>query len=206
MKFLDLRKALKEYTLFSVQEIKKIDHTFHRRRLSEWQEKGYINKIIRGYYMFSDVELNEPVLFEIANRIHQPSYISLEMALSYYHLIPESVYGITSITTRKPYQYSTALGEFSYRYVKPALFFGYELVNYQPHKTFKIGYTEKVVVDFFYLNPHIKLPHDFESLRINTTRFWEQINEDRMNEFVERMAQKRLTHTMRIFMEYMKHA
>ncbi|RQW01933.1 hypothetical protein EH222_14260, partial [candidate division KSB1 bacterium] len=76
MKFLDLKEALKGYTLFSVQEIKKMDPTFHRRRLSEWQEKGYIKKIIRSYYVFSDVELDEPVLFEIANRIHQPSYIS----------------------------------------------------------------------------------------------------------------------------------
>jgi predicted transcriptional regulator of viral defense system len=206
MKFLDLKEALKGYTLFSVQEIKKIDHTFHRRRLSEWQEKGYLQKIIRGYYMFSDVELNESVLFEIANRIHQPSYISLEIALSYYHLIPESVYGITSITTRKPYQYSTSLGEFSYRYVKPSLFFGYELVNYQPNKIFKIGYPEKVLIDFFYLNPHIKSSDDFESLRINSTQFWEHINEDRMYQFVERIAQKRLTHTVRTFMECMKHA
>ena len=206
MKFVDLQEALKGYTLFSVQEINKIDPTFHRRRLSEWQEKGYIKKIIRGYYVFSDVELDEPVLFEIANRIHQPSYISLEIALSHYHLIPESVYGITSTTTKKPYQYSTLLGEFSYRYVKPALFFGYELVKYQPNKMFKIGYPEKVIVDFFYLNPHIKSPDDFESLQINTIQFWQQVNEERMYQFVERIAQKRLAHTMRIFMEHMKHA
>lgn len=206
MKFLDLKEALRGYTLFSIQEIKKIDPTFHRRRLSEWQEKGYIKKIIRGYYMFSDVELNEPVLFEIANRMHQPSYISLEMALSYYHLIPESVYAITSITTRKPYQYSTPLADFTYRYVKPALFFGYELVNYQPNKIFKIGYPEKVIIDFFYLNPHLKSPSDFESLRMNTTRFWELIDEQRLDQFVERIGQKRLRRTMRIFLEYMKNA
>ncbi|MDZ7333470.1 MAG: hypothetical protein ONB31_15955 [candidate division KSB1 bacterium] len=206
MKFLDLKEALKGYTLFSVQEIKKVDPTFHRRRLSEWQEKGYIKKIIRGYYIFSDIELNEPVLFEIANRIHQPSYISLEIAFSYYHLIPESVYGITSITTRKPYQYSTPLGEFSYRYVKPALLFGYELITYQPNKIFKIGYPEKVIIDFFYLNPHIQSPDDFESLRLNSSRFWELIDEHRMAQFAERIGQKRLMRTIRLFLEHMKNA
>lgn len=206
MRFLDLKETLRDYTLFSIQEIKKIDSSFHRRRLNEWQEKGYIKKIIRGYYLFSDVQLNEHVLFEIANRIHQPSYISLEIALSYYHLIPESVYGITSITTRKPYKYKTIFGEFGYRYVKPSLFFGYELVNYQPNKIFKIGYPEKVIVDYFYLNPHIKSPKDFESLRINTTQFWELIEEPKMHESVERINQKRLIQTMRIFMEYMKYA
>lgn len=206
MKFLELKEAFKEYTLFSVQEIRKIDPAFHRRRLSEWQERGYIKKIVRGYYMFSDLALNEQVLFEIANRIHQPSYISLEIALSYYHLIPESIYGITSITTRKPYKYSTTLAEFSYRYVKPSLFFGYELVNYQSNKIFKIGYPEKVIVDFFYLNPQIKSPNDFESLRINSTRFWQQIDEQRMYQFVERIAQKRLLHSIGAFMEYMRYA
>jgi predicted transcriptional regulator of viral defense system len=206
MKFLDLKEALKGYTLFSIREIKKIDPAFYRRRLNEWQEKGYIKKIIRGYYLFSDVELNEQVLFEIANRMHQPSYISLEIALSHYNLIPESVYGITSITTRKPYQYSTPFGDFTYRHVKPALFFGYELINYQPNKIFKLGYPEKVIIDFFYLNPHIQSPNDFESLRMNTTRFWELIDEHRMSQFVERIGQKRLMRTMRIFMEHMKNA
>ncbi len=206
MKFIDLKTALKDYTLFSVQEIKKIDKSFHRRRLSEWQEKGYIKKIIRGYYMFSDVEINEHVLFEVANRIHQPSYISLEMALAYYHLIPESVYGITSVTTRKPYKYDTFLGDFNYRYIKPKLFFGYELVNYQPNKIYKIGYPEKVIVDYFYLNPHIKSTDDFASLRFNSSQFWEQVNEHRIYDFVEIVAQKRLNRTMKTFMEYMKNA
>lgn len=206
MKFIELKESLKDYTLFSLQEIKKIDHSFHRRRLNEWQEKGYIRKIIRGYYLFSDIALNEQVLFEIANRIHQPSYISLEIALSYYHLIPESVYGITSVTTKKTYRYRTSLGDFHYRYVKPSLFFGYNLVNYQPNKIFKIGFPEKAFIDFFYLNPHIKTSTDFESLRINATRFWEQIDENRLYQFVERVAQKRLSLTMQKFMEYMKYA
>lgn len=77
MKFLEFRNALKTFTLFSLNEIKKIDNNFHRRRLNEWQEKGYIKKIIRGYYIFSDFELNENVLFEIANKIHSPELFSL---------------------------------------------------------------------------------------------------------------------------------
>lgn len=70
MKYLEFREALKSFTLFSNREIKKVDDNFHRRRLNEWQEKGYIKKIIRGYYIFSDLEMNENVLFEIANKIH----------------------------------------------------------------------------------------------------------------------------------------
>ena len=206
MRFMELKEAFKDYTLFSIQEIRKIDASFHRRRLNEWQSKGYIKKIIRGYYMFSDIEMNEHVLFEIANRIHQPSYVSLEMALSYYHLIPESVYSITSITTKRPHKYQTDLGEFTYRYVKPSLFFGYRLITYQQNKTFKIGYPEKVIVDFLYLNPHIESYDDFKSLRINITSFKEQIHDKKIFRFTEIVGQKRLMQTMRRFMEYMTHA
>jgi len=93
-------------------------------------KKGYIKKIIKGYYIFSDSELNDNVLFEIANRIYVPSYISYEMALSYYNLIPESVYDITSVSTRRTYNFNTLIASFSYRTIKPCLFFGYNIVNY----------------------------------------------------------------------------
>ena len=202
MKFLEFRNALKTFTLFSINEIKKIDNNFHRRRLNEWQEKGYIKKIIRGYYMFSDLELNENGLFEIANKIHSPSYISFEMALSYYHLIPESVYGITSASTRKSYKYTTPFGKFSYRKIKPGLFFGYDLVNYDS-KRFKIASIEKTVLDYFYLNPHIT---DFSTLRINAELLWEQLDENKFYIYLEKFSQKRLTKTINRFMEVMKNA
>ena len=202
MKFLEFRNALKTYTLFSITEIRKIDPNFHRRRLNEWQEKGYIKKVIRGFYTFSDLELNENSLFEIANTIHSPSYVSFEMALSFYHLIPESVYVITSASTRKPHKYTTSIGEFSYRKIKPGLFFGYDLVNYDS-KRFKIASLEKTVLDYFYLNPHIT---DFSALRVNAELFWEQIDENKLYTYLRKFSQKRLTKTMNRFMEFMKNA
>lgn len=200
MRFVEFKESLKTFTLFSINEIKKIDNNFHRRRLNEWQEKGYIKKVIRGYYIFSDLALNENVMFEIANKIHSPSYVSLEMALSYYHLIPESVYVITSVSTRKTYRYTTPIGEFGYRKIKPALFFGYELINYDS-KRFKIGSIEKTILDYFYLNPHIT---DFSTLRINAVSFWEQLDESKLYTFLDKFSHHTLTKTINRFMEFMK--
>src|SRR3989338_7420397 len=107
MQYTELKQALKDFTVFSLADIKSLGVIFYRRRLNEWQDKGYIKKLIRGYYIFSDLELNENVLFEIANRIYDPSYVSLEAALSYYGLIPESVYGISSVSTRRTYKFKT---------------------------------------------------------------------------------------------------
>lgn len=206
MKFMDFKEALKPFTVFSLQEIKKIDANFQRRRLSEWQDKGYIKKIIKGFYIFSDLKINEKVLAEIANRIYAPSYVSFEMALSHYSFIPESVYAITSAGTRKTSRFSTPIGEFIYRTIKPALFFGYNLVAYNDGKFFKIASPEKAVLDYFYINPHIQTEDDFLSLRLNVEIFWQIINESQLENYLEKFGQSKLSQRVHRLMEFMKNA
>ena len=205
MQYLELKNSFKDFTIFSLTDIKRIDASFHRRRLNEWQDKGYIRKIIKGYYISSDIEIDENVLFEIANRIHKPSYISFETALSYYHLIPESVYGISSASTRKTYTFKTPIGEFSYKTIKPDLFFGYDLVSYDNRHN-KIASIEKAILDYFYLHPHIKRESDFASLRINRDIFLKQVNQERLNRFLDRFAKKTLTKRVKSFLEFIKNA
>ena len=205
MRYLEFREAFKNFTIFSLNEIKKIDIRFHRRRLTEWQDKDYIKKIIRGHYIFSGLESNENVLFEIANKIYKPSYISFEMALSYYNLIPESVYGVTSATTQKTNNFSTPIADFKYRRIKLSLFWGYDLVNFNG-KSFKIASIEKAILDYFYLNPGIQTISDFESLRINSETFWDQINEKKLLVFLDRFSHKRLNTTINSLLEFMKNA
>jgi len=205
MQYVELKEALKDFTIFSLNDIKRIDRSFFRTRLNEWQGKGYIKKVIKGYYIFSDLELNENALFEIANKIYKPSYISFETALSFYHLIPESVYGITSASTRRTYKFKTQMAEFSYRTIKPELFFGYELVSYK-NKRFKIASIEKTILDYFYINSHIKKENDFACLRMNKDIFLKQVNEEKVYHFLEKFAQKRLGKRIKSFLEFMQNA
>ncbi len=205
MKFLELKSELKDFTIFSLNEIRNIEPDFYRRRLNEWQDKDYIKKIIRGYYIFSDLKLSEEILFKIANRIYSPSYVSLESALSYYHLIPESVYGITSISTRKTYHFRTSIGEFIYRSLKPSLFFGYDLIKFH-EKYSKMASIEKALLDYFYLHSDIETEQDFESLRINKEMFFEKMNEEKLMNFLEKFNQKKLTGRINHFWSYIKNA
>lgn len=205
MRYVELRESLKEFTVFSLSDIVRIDRNFHRRRLNEWQNKGYIEKIIKGYYIFSDLELNENILFKIANKIYSPSYISLEMALSFYHLIPESVYSITSVSTRRTYRFTTTIAEFSYRSIKPDLFVGYNLVSYN-NKHFKIATIEKAVLDYFYLHPDVKTKSDFLSLRMNKDVFFKEVDEEKQYVLLEKFAQKTLRKRVLTFWEFMKNA
>ena len=205
MRFNEFWEAFKSYTVVSVNEIRKVDSHFNLRRLVEWQDKGYIKKIIRGYYIFADLRLDENVLFEIANRIYSPSYISLEMALSYYHMIPESVYGLTSATSRKTMVFATDVGDFIYHTVRPKLLFGYKLVNYSGKK-FKIAEPEKALLDYFYLNTSIQSKDDFAGIRIGKDQYFAQVDETRLVAYLNEFQQTSLAKRVRNFMRYMKNA
>lgn len=205
MQYIEFRKRLSRFVVFSLIEIRKACPSFHRRRLNEWQDKGYIKKIIKGYYIFSDMQLDERALFEISNRIYAPSYISLEMALAHYGLIPESVYAVTSISTRRTYRFKTDIAEFSYRTVKPELFFGYDIIR-DDSRSFKMAVPEKALVDYFYINPHIKTADDYDGMRLNKKRLTDLVNTRKIMAFAGRYGQKTLTERVKSFLEFTKNA
>jgi predicted transcriptional regulator of viral defense system len=81
--------------------------------------------------------------------LYEPSYVSLELALSYYQIIPETVYEITSVTTKAPRRFSVLGKSFTYRSIKKEAFTGY-LPNKQNGITFFIADPEKAFVDLNY--------------------------------------------------------
>lgn len=204
MQYVELKEQLRDFTIFSLTDIKRINYNFYRRRLTEWQNKGYIRKVIKGYYIFSDLKINERVLFEIANRIYSPSYVSFEMALSYYGLIPESVYGVTSASTRRTYVFKTGIGVFNYKTIKPKLFFGYDIIQYDD-KSFKIASSEKALLDYFYLNPILKDNAAYESLRMDKDTFSKVIIKEKLLGYLEKFKQKTLTKRIKNFLKFMSY-
>jgi len=173
MRFAQFRSSLKDFPVFATEDIRAVDPAFDRRRLSEWQAKGYIRKIAKGLYFFSDAEVDEGTLFRIANKLYGPSYVSLETALAHQQLVPEAAYGITSVTTRRTYRFETPLAGFTYRTVARRLFFGYVV---SPDRT-RIATLEKALLDYLYLNPHIDGPVAFASLRIDSQALLARLDE-----------------------------
>lgn len=203
MQYLELRKKLNNFAVFSLADIRKIETNFDLRRLNEWQGKGYIKKIRRGYYIFNDTNLDEQVLFLIANKIYSPSYISFEMAFSHYGLIPESVYGITCATTKKTANFKTPLGEFIYHKIKPSLMFGYKLVSYQ-NQSYKIAEIEKAALDYFYINPQLGTEADFFELRFNGREFLTKADMQRLNQYLAVFKNKNLNKRIDNFLRFIK--
>jgi len=202
MNFIQFKNSLRDFPLFSLADIRAVDNRFDRRRLSEWKKKGYIKKIVKGHYFFSDMDMSEDLLLAIANKIYRPSYISFETAMSYYRLIPENVYMITSASTIRTYLFETSLARFSYRTIKPALFFGYFLLSGH----IKIAYLEKAILDYFYINPKLQTEDDFASLRISREEMLRRLNKERFADYVRRFSQKRLAKRMDHFLGWLENA
>ena len=123
-----------------------------RNQLSRWQKKGLLIGLRKGMYLLNaqdrkaDIDPNV-----IANRLYEPSYLSLEYALNFYGLIPERVTDMTSVTTKKTMRLKNECGQFIYQHIKPGAFRGFKKVG-EGRNSFFMAEPEKAVVDFLYLH------------------------------------------------------
>jgi len=205
MQYVELKQKLKKFIVFTTKDIKQVDADFQANNLMRWMEKGYIKQLRRNYYMFSDIDINESVLFEVANRIYSPSYISLEAALSYYGLIPETVFAITSVSTRKTNRFSNDLGKFSYKTLSKDLFWGYNIVN-DGLVQFAIAEPEKLLLDYLYLNSHLDSDADFHEIRFNFREFEQIYNVETLEKYTNTFDNKTLRKRVIKFMDVHKNA
>jgi len=117
MKTLKLKKALKT-TIFTHEEIANIlkDEVSNvNAKISYLTKQGVLIRLKKGLYTFGGLYQDSVDSIAIANRLYAPSYVSFDYALSYYGLIPERVYEVTSATLHAKKVFDTPLGRFSYR-------------------------------------------------------------------------------------------
>ncbi len=124
---------------------------------------GLFLKVRNNFYVLKD---SPPSAYVTANKLYQPSYVSLEKALAYYGIIPETVYTVTSLTTKPTREFVTSLGVFSYQLVKRSVFTGYHAVSLDGQTVF-LAEPEKALADYLYfvdlkktqLNDRLDLRH-----------------------------------------------
>jgi len=170
-----IETALREQdvTVFSPQDLQ---HLFGaseialRFLLTRAVKRGDVLKFRRALY---GLAAHPPSELELANQLYRPSYISFTFALSYYHLIPETVYSITSATTRTTATFTVLEKRFVYHRIKRAAFTGYtaERVN---HRTVWIAEPEKAFVDTLYFVALKKqgLPERVDIARLSKRKMW----------------------------------
>lgn len=163
--------------------------------LHRYAKRGLITRLKVGLYRFSDATLPE---FYIANRLYSPSYISLDAALSFYGIIPETVYSITSVTPKGTREFTTGGIRYSYQKIKKGAFEGYRATSYQG-KTILIAEQEKALADYLYFIDLKKREFSYE--RINLKK----INRTKLHAYIELFHRPGLEALVKkIYAEYRK--
>ena len=118
-------------------------------KINELVKKGELTTVKRGLYITGPkINIAQPEPFLIANHLWGPSYVSLDAALSYWGLIPERVYEISSITIKTSKSYKTPIGRFSYYHAPlPYYSFGIKSVQLTPKQVALIATPEKAICD-----------------------------------------------------------
>ena len=154
MNYDEFRLKFQEYPFILSKDVirSQKDPQNQLNQINRWSKKGFLIRVRRGMYILNQHDRKAaPDINYIANRIYEPSYVSLEYALSFYGLIPESVVDITSITTRKTNVFRNELGVFSYSHVKPQAFRGFKKMG-NARMPFYMAGPEKAVADFVYFH------------------------------------------------------
>jgi len=118
-------------------------------KINELVKKGELTTVKKGLYVAGPrISITKPEPFLVANHLRGPSYLSLDAALSYWGLIPERVYEITSMTTKTSKSYKTPLGRFRYFHAPlPYYSFGIKSVELTARQVVLIASPEKALCD-----------------------------------------------------------
>lgn len=90
-------------------------YKYPQKKIANLEQKGSLIRLKKGLYVVSPMVSNQLLSVElIANHLYGPSYVSMQAALRYYGLIPESVHTTTSLTFKTAKIYNNSIGRFEY--------------------------------------------------------------------------------------------
>ncbi len=123
--------------------------------LSRLVKKGELIRLKNGFFLISENVNEKLVPYEqIANLLYGPSYISFEWALSFYRMIPEGVYVMTSASVAKSRVFNTAVGTFDYVYLSHSRYaIGIDQKENAAGR-YLIATPEKALADLIHLKSH----------------------------------------------------
>lgn len=204
MKFTDFKKQFEQHWLIDARDIDLTEKPDYLRRLmNDWLKKNQLIQLRRGLYVINEKYFTERLSqLYIANLIYQPSYISLEYALSYYGMIPEAVRTYTSVSTRKTANFENSFGIFSYQKIKNSIYFGYEIIKINKQNIL-VASKEKALLDFLYLNL-ANLKEDKEIFYSYRLQNLEDLNLQILEEYATKYKSQKLLRILDLLPEYIE--
>jgi predicted transcriptional regulator of viral defense system len=135
------------------------NYKFPRNKIAAMEKQNEIVRLKKGIYVVSEKISRKKISRElIANHLYGASYVSLETALSHYGLIPETVFAIRSITTKRTKQFENTFGCFEYISVSVDYFsIGIRQQIVDNEYAYLIATPEKALCDLILATPNLRL-------------------------------------------------
>lgn len=149
-------------------------------KIAAWLSQGVLIPLQRGLYVVGDQwRRGSPSLPLLANHLYGPSCVSLEYALAWHGLIPEYVYDVTSVCTRRSRVVQNAFGRFSYTTLPISLYaHGIQIGVTEQGYSFLIASPTKALCDKLLLTRRLQITSASamqiflqEDLRMDTDAF-----------------------------------
>jgi len=196
MKYIEFKKLVRELPVFSAPQLSLLanDKQVFRNQISQWKKQGLLIPLKKGLYILNELDRKTNISREyIANQLVFPSYLSLEYALSFHGFIPERVFQVTSITSKKTTEFVNSYGTFVYRNLKSELFFGYTNLQDENDLQIFMAEKEKAFLDFLYLNLSQINPDNLNFLE-ESYRFenLDELDKSRLVNYSEKFQSKKL--------------
>ncbi|WP_157600207.1 type IV toxin-antitoxin system AbiEi family antitoxin domain-containing protein [Saccharospirillum impatiens] len=91
-------------------------------KIASLVDRGVLLPLKKGVYVLGSPWRQQPLCLPlIANNLYGPSCVSLEYALAWHGVIPEGVFTVTSVTSRRAKAYETSLGYYTYQHIPESL-------------------------------------------------------------------------------------
>lgn len=178
-----------QFPLHKISRFREIDYFQLKNALSEYANFhakirqllacGQLVRVKKGLYVLGAMYNHHPITLEVlANLIYGPSAISLEFALAYYGLIPESVRTVTSITPQRDKIFNTPVGNFTYRYLSLKKYrVGLNRLRLNDGRYILIASPEKALLDKIYFSKQLAIENsqDVENFLSEDLRIDEKI-------------------------------
>ncbi len=206
MKYLEFKNIYNKFPYFYSSNLISLNEPLRslRKQLNEWTKKGLIIQLKKGLYTLNDEDRMVPLNREIiSNVLIEPSYVSLEYALSYYGFIPERVGQLTAVTPKKTQEFVNKTGVYSYRSIKNKAFLGFREEQTSSGFSFFIATKEKAIVDFLYFNV-LTLPNFTKKIFEENYRLQniEALDEGKLNEYASFFNNKKLEKLVSLLIAY----
>ena len=128
---------------------------YPKNKISDLEKSGELIRLKKDLYVNNNASISKELA---ANHLYGTSYISLETALAYYGMIPERVYSVRSMTTKRATNFTTPLGNFEYKTISADYFsIGLRQEIVENQYAFLIATPTKAVCDMIVATPNLRL-------------------------------------------------